>query len=154
MTMHLIGLISDTHGLLRPEAVEALQGVEHILHAGDVGEVEVLDGLRRIAPVTAVRGNVDNSQGVSDLHDTEVFSVGGTSIFILHNLSDLEIDPAAGLFKAVIYGHSHQASVRCKNGVLYANPGSAGPNRFNIKASLALMKIEGDAINVEIIKLP
>lgn len=150
--MHRIGIISDTHGLLRPEAAAALAGVEHILHAGDIGSVEVLDGLRAIAPVTAVRGNVDHSPGVIDLPDTQTFEIEGLSVYILHNLDDLEIDPAAG-FKVVISGHTHQAQVVHKNGVMYVNPGSAGPSRFHHNPCLAVMQAEGDEIDVQVVKL-
>jgi uncharacterized protein len=151
--VHRIGFISDTHGLLRPDAVEALQGVEHIIHAGDVGAPDILDELRNIAPLTAVRGNVDNQLGVNQLPDTDVFAVEGISIYVLHNLADLQIDPAAAGLKVVVYGHSHQVSVHEKGGVIYANPGSAGPKRFNLKPSLAVMEIEGYEIEIKIVEL-
>jgi uncharacterized protein len=131
-----VGIISDTHGLLRPEALEALQGVEVILHAGDVGSEEVLERLREIAPVIAVRGNVDSGAWAGKLPVTVVVEAGMQQLWILHNIAALDIDPAAGGFGMVIYGHSHQPAQQTKAGVIYLNPGSAGPRRFRLPISL------------------
>lgn len=136
-----IGVISDTHGLVRPGAVKALQGVSRILHAGDIGKPDVLEALRVIAPVTAVRGNVDGGLWASALPETEVVEIGGMSLYLLHNIQELDLDPAAGGFRAVIYGHSHMPAVDERNGVLFLNPGSAGPRRFRLPVSLALLRV-------------
>ncbi len=136
-----IGVISDTHGLLRPEAIEALTGVEHILHAGDVGGIEILDRLRAIAPVTAIRGNVDGFGPCSELPEIEVVEMGGFSFYMLHDLQTLDLDPIAAGMAGVIYGHSHQPKIEEHNGVLYFNPGSAGPKRFSLPVSLGFLEI-------------
>jgi len=128
-------LISDTHGLLRPEAVEALRGSDHIIHAGDVGDLAILDELRKIAPVTAVRGNVD--EGV-ELPPTAVVQ----GIYVLHRIQDLDVDPTAAGFRAVVSGHSHKPGSFEKDGVLYINPGSAGPRRFRLPITVALLHTE------------
>src|SRR5580704_851809 len=128
----LLGLISDTHGLLRPEALSALEGVGQILHAGDVGAPEILTALKKIAPVTAIRGNVDTQPWALTLHETELIEIEGITIYLLHDLSRLDIKPEAAQIAAVIYGYSHQPKIEEKNGVLYINPGSAGPRRFNL----------------------
>lgn len=142
-----IGVISDTHGLVRPEVVKALHGVSRILHAGDIGKLEVLDSLRAIAPVTAVRGNVDGCTWAYTLPETEVVELGGVSLYMLHNLQELDLDPAAAGFRAVIYGHSHMAAADKRNGVLFLNPGSAGPRRFRLPVSVALLRVrEGKCI--------
>lgn len=132
----LIGVISDTHGLLRPQAVEALRGCEQIIHAGDVGRPEVLDELRRIAPVLAVRGNVDNGPWAAKLPPSEVVQIDDCLIYVLHILEDLDLDPPAAGFRAVIVGHSHQPKIATRQGVLYVNPGSAGPRRFNLPVTV------------------
>jgi uncharacterized protein len=137
----LIGLISDTHGLLREEAVQALQGVEMILHAGDVGDPEILDTLNSVAPVAAVRGNIDKGTWASALPTTKVVEIGSTTIYILHNLRDLDLDPAAAGFQIVVSGHSHKPERKEKAGVLYINPGSAGPRRFDLPISLARLDL-------------
>src|ERR1700747_1941807 len=124
--MTVIGVISDTHGLLRPEAVEALRGVDRILHAGDVGDPQILKELESIAPVTAVRGNVDSGEWGQKLPLTEVVEVDGVSIYMLHILDKLDLKPEASRFAVVVYGHSHIPKIEEKNGVLYFNPGSAG----------------------------
>ena len=126
----IIGLISDTHGLLRPEAVAALAGSDFIIHAGDIGRPEVLERLARIAPVTAIRGNVDRGDWAAGLPSTEVLDAGGTYLYVVHDIAELDLDPAAAGFRAVISGHSHQPAMREKDGVLDINPGSAGPRRF------------------------
>jgi len=132
----LIGVISDTHGLLRPQAVEALRGSHYIIHAGDVGDPAILDTLAEVAPVTAIRGNVDHGDWATKLPATDVLEVGGVSIYILHNLADLDLKPEAAGFAAVISGHTHKPKQELKNGVLYFNPGSAGPRRFNLPVSV------------------
>jgi putative phosphoesterase len=131
-----LGVISDTHGLLRPEAVEALRGSDRILHAGDVGAPEILEALAQIAPVTAIRGNVDTEAWARTLPQIEVVEIGGVSIYMLHDLARLDLKPEAAGFRVVVYGHSHQPKIEEKNGVLYFNPGSAGPRRFNLPVSV------------------
>src|SRR5579871_797316 len=130
-----IGVISDTHGLLRPEAVEALRGSQHIIHAGDVGDPVILERLTEIAPVTAVRGNVDKGAWARKLPESNVLEVEGVSIYVLHEIDRLDLKPEAAGFAAVIYGHSHVPKQEMKNGVLYFNPGSAGPKRFSLPIS-------------------
>jgi uncharacterized protein len=125
----IFGVISDTHGLLRPEAIAALRGSDRILHAGDVGAPEILEALRKIAPLTAIRGNVDTASWARSLPATEVVEAGGVSIYMLHNLGQLDLKPEAAGFHVVIYGHSHKPKIEEKNGVLYFNPGSTGPRR-------------------------
>ena len=149
-----IRVISDTHGLLRPEALDAMQGADLILHVGDVGKPEVLDALRDIAPVTAVRGNVDRGLWADALALTEVVEVDGAHLYMIHILGNLDLDPAAAGFAAVLFGHSHQPETRQKNGVLYMNPGSAGPRRFNLPVACARLWIEEGAARAEIIELP
>ena len=148
-----IGVISDTHGLLRPEAIEALAGVEHILHAGDVGEVEILDRLREIAPVTAIRGNVDGFGPCAALPDTEVVELSGVFVYMLHDLHALDLDPVAAGMAAVISGHSHQPKIEERKGVLYFNPGSAGPKRFSLPVSLGFLEITGGVLTAELQEL-
>jgi uncharacterized protein len=147
----LLGLISDTHRLLRPEAQSALQGVDQILHAGDVGDPEILKALGKIAPVTAVRGNVDTQ--LRTLHETELIEVEGASIYILHDLSQLDLKPEAAGIAAVIYGHSHQPKIEEKSGVLYINPGSAGPKRFSLPITVGKLEIKKGKLTAEIIEL-
>lgn len=137
-----IGVISDTHGLLRPEAVEALRGSERIIHAGDVGDPEILDQLAEIAPVTAVRGNIDNGAWARKLPQTDVVDFDGVSIYVLHNLEGLDLKPEAAGFAAVIYGHSHIPRHEMRNGVLYFNPGSAGPRRFKLPISVGTLSVQ------------
>ena len=136
-----IGLISDTHGLLRPEALDALQGVERILHAGDVGRPEVLEQLRAVAPVTAVRGNVDHGSWAEALPMTAEIELAGCWFHLLHRIEDLDLDPAAAGFHVVLYGHSHKPHHEEREGVHYLNPGSAGPRRFRLPVTLALSQI-------------
>jgi hypothetical protein len=153
MPEHLIGVISDTHGLLRPEAASALSGVELIIHAGDIGNPQVLEALTRIAPVHAVRGNTDRGDWAADLPHTRVVEVGGVLIYVFHELFTLDLDPAVAGFAAVIFGHSHQPHMERKNSVLYLNPGSAGPKRFTLPVSLALIDTQNHFINAKIIML-
>jgi len=133
----LIGVISDTHGLLRPEALAALQGSHRIIHAGDIGDPAILDRLAEIAPVTAVRGNVDREAWAKSIAETELLEVDGASIYILHILENLDLQPKAAGIQAVIYGHSHTPKQEMKDGVLYFNPGSAGPADSNCRSPLA-----------------
>jgi uncharacterized protein len=149
----VIGVISDTHGLLRPEALTALRGVEHVLHAGDVGGREILAALARIAPVTAVRGNVDIEPWAEALPQTEFVEFGGASIYMLHDLAQLDLKPEAAGMRVVVYGHSHQPKIEEKNGVLYVNPGSAGPRRFQLPISLGKLEIANGKVRAELIEL-
>jgi uncharacterized protein len=145
-----IGVISDTHGLLRPEAVAALRGSEHIIHAGDVGESEILERLRQIAPVSAIRGNVDKSAWARKLPETDVVELGGVSIYVLHDLSQLDLKPQAAGFHVVIYGHSHVPKQETRDGVLYFNPGSAGPRRFKLPVTVGKLIVEDRRVRGEI----
>ena len=153
MTEHLIGVISDTHGLLRPQALKALEGVELIIHTGDIGNPKVLAGLARIAPVHAVRGNTDRGDWARDLPPTRVVEVGGVHLFVLHELFCLDLDPAAAGLAAVIFGHSHHPHLEHQNGVLYLNPGSAGPRRFTLPVTLARLHIIVDNLQAYIVEL-
>ncbi|MBI3478313.1 MAG: metallophosphoesterase family protein [Acidobacteria bacterium] len=151
--MAVIGVISDTHGLLRPEAVAALRGVDRILHAGDVGELEILDTLRNVAPVTAVRGNVDHGPVGAVLPATEVVEIEGVSIYMLHELQKLDLMPEAAGFRVVVYGHSHRPMIEEKKGVVYFNPGSAGPRRFRLPVSVGKLLIDGGVVRAEVMEL-
>jgi hypothetical protein len=153
MTNFTIGVISDTHGLLRPEAVEALAGVDHILHAGDVGDPRILDRLRAIAPLTAIRGNVDVSGVCGALPATEAVELGGLLFYLVHSLQDLDIDPVAAGVAVVVTGHSHRADMQVRHGVLYLNPGSAAPRRFELSVTLARVVIADGTMRTRIIKL-
>ena len=148
-----IGVISDTHGLLRPEAVEALRGSDHIIHAGDVGDPSILAQLKKIAPVTAVRGNVDHGPWAERLPETNVLEVDGLSIYVLHIIDRLDLKPEAAGFAAVIYGHSHVPKQETKNAVLYFNPGSAGPKRFALPSSIGRLVIEDGTVRGELVEL-
>jgi len=149
----LIGVISDTHGLLRPEALTALAGVEHILHAGDVGDARILDALREIAPVTAIRGNIDQWGECAQLPATDVVELDERLFYLVHSLADLDINPVVAGVAAVISGHSHKPSIESRGGVLYLNPGSAGPRRFSLPVTVALMTIDADSISARIVEL-
>jgi uncharacterized protein len=146
----IIGVISDTHGLLRPEAIAALQGSNYIVHAGDVGDPQILDDLAAIAPLTAVRGNVDHGPWAKKIPATNVLEIGEVSIYVLHRLQDLDLKPEAAKFAVVIYGHSHVPRQESKNGVLYFNPGSAGPRRFRLPVSVGRLIIVGGKLSGEI----
>ena len=150
----IVGVISDTHGLLRPQAVEALRGSDLILHAGDVGRSEILEQLRDVAPTTAVRGNVDTAIWATALRMTEVVDAGGLRLYMLHDLAALEVDPATAGFAAVVYGHTHRPGAMVRDGVLYLNPGSAGPRRFALPVTVARLTIEGGGLSHEIVELP
>lgn len=138
-----IGLISDTHGLLREEALDALRGCDLIIHAGDVGNPEILAALQQLAPVVAVRGNVDTGEWAKALPETAVAEAGSVHLYVLHDLQSLDLDPLAAGFQIVISGHSHQLARSERGGVLYINPGSAGPRRFNLPITLALLDLRG-----------
>lgn len=148
-----VGVISDTHGLVRPEALAALAGSDLIVHAGDVGGPEVLDALRAVAPVFAVRGNNDRGAWAQAIPETEVVETGGVCLYVLHEIAALDLDPAAGGFAAVITGHSHRPAATEKSGVLYLNPGSAGPRRFSLPVAVARLRIEGARLAQEIVTL-
>jgi putative phosphoesterase len=149
-----IGVVSDTHGLLRPEVAPALAGVERILHLGDVGKSSVLKELAKIAPVTAVRGNVDREGPCSELPETEVTLIAGRYVYMLHDLNTLHLDPAAGKFAAVLFGHTHVPNFYRRKGVLYFNPGSCGPRRFQLPVTVGLLTADEDGeFKAEIIPL-
>jgi putative phosphoesterase len=143
--MTLVGLISDTHGLLRPEAAAALAGVAHILHAGDVGRPEILASLRSIAPVTAVRGNVDYGGWADELPSETVISIEGHNLYMLHSSADIRIDPRDAQMTAVISGHTHKPLIEKRDDVLYVNPGSAGPRRFSLPISIGFLRLSRNA---------
>jgi putative phosphoesterase len=138
----MIGVISDTHGLLRPEALAALRGSSHILHAGDVGDIDILDALKQIAPVTAIRGNIDTDGPTAQLPATEVIELEGHLIYLLHSLADLDLKPEAAGMSVVISGHSHKPKIETRTGVLYLNPGSAGPRRFSLPITVAHLHLD------------
>src|SRR5437899_3575907 len=144
-----IGLISDTHGLLRKEAVEALRGSEQIIHAGDVGKPEILEELGKIAPVVAVRGNVDTGPWARALPETAVAEAGAVLIYVLHDVNALDLNPAAAGFRLVVSGHSHKPGKIERDGVLYINPGSAGPRRFQLPVSVARLNVAQEPWNLE-----
>ena len=148
-----IGVISDTHGLLRPEALQMLSGSDFIIHAGDIGDPAIIDKLAQIAPVTAVRGNVDREKWARKIPETNVLEVEGISLYVLHDLQQLDLKPEAAGFAAVISGHSHVPKQEVKNGVLYFNPGSAGPRRFSLPVTLGRLTIEGGVVKGEIVDL-
>jgi putative phosphoesterase len=152
-TVRRVGVISDTHGMLRSEAVAALDGVEAILHAGDIGGRAVMAELKKIAPVTAVRGNMDGGGWAAALPPMEIVDVAGVSVCMIHDLHQLDLDPAAAGVRLVVSGHTHQPRIARQNGVLYLNPGSAGPRRFDYPVSVAILRIDGDHLEPEIVKL-
>jgi putative phosphoesterase len=145
-----VGVISDTHGLLRPEALAALRGADHLVHAGDIGAPAVLRELRAVAPLTAVRGNNDREAWARAIPDTDSVRLGGIVLYILHDLKALDLDPAAAGFRVVVSGHSHQPRVEERDGVLYLNPGSAGPRRFRLPVSVALLEIDGGRVRARL----
>jgi putative phosphoesterase len=148
-----IGLISDTHGLLRPEATAFLDGSDHIVHAGDVGDPGILDALGAIAPVTAIRGNVDLDAWAARLPETQSVTIGGIRMHVVHDLKALAIDPRVARVRVIVSGHSHQPAIAERHGVLYVNPGSAGPRRFRLPIAVAELLVEGDAVSARIQEL-
>ena len=148
-----VGVISDTHGLLRPEAVTALRGADRIIHAGDIGDPAILDRLSEIAPVTSVRGNVDREAWAKNIPETNVLELDGVSIYVLHILENLDLKPRSAGMDAVIYGHSHVPKQEMKDGVLYFNPGSAGPKRFQLPVTFGKLIVQDGKIRSEIIQL-
>ena len=150
---HTVGLIADTHGLLRPEAIRILHGTERIIHAGDIGNPAVLQALRTLAPVTAVRGNVDTEDWARGFPKTATLTIDQVGVYVLHDLGTLDLVPEAAGFRVVVSGHSHRPVIQERNGVLYVNPGSAGPRRFRGSVSLALMKVLGTIVDVRLVPL-
>lgn len=148
-----IGLISDTHGLLRQEAAAFLQGSHFIVHAGDICDTSVLEALSAIAPVTAVRGNNDRGSWAESLNETEVLQVGGCCLHVIHDLAQLRIDPAAAGIRAVVSGHSHKPLVEERGGVLFVNPGSAGPRRFRLPIAVGEIVIDGSSVSARTVEL-
>jgi len=148
-----IGVISDTHGLLRAEAVEALRGSERIIHAGDVGASEILEQLAEVAPVTAIRGNIDKATWARRLAESEVVEAAGISIYVLHDLAALDLKPEAAGFAVVISGHSHVPKQETRNRVLYFNPGSAGPRRFKLPVCVGRLVVESGKVRGEIVRI-
>ncbi len=149
MALKRIAVLSDTHGLLRPEVVAACLGVDHILHAGDVGNPDILKRLAEIAPVTAIRGNIDTHGPCAALLPTEMVELGGVYFYLIHSLADLDIDPASAGVQVVVSGHSHQPKEERRNGVLYLNPGSVGPRRFRLPVAMAFLRITVGTVEVE-----
>ena len=149
-----VGVISDTHGLLRPEAIQALQGAGHILHAGDVGDPQILTQLGQIAPVTAIRGNIDEGGTCGHLPATEMIELGGHSLYMLHDVKNLDLNPEAAGIAAVVFGHSHKPTVEWRREVLFLNPGSAGPRRFQLPVTIAWLEVTPAGLNAQIVTLP
>ena len=146
-----IGLISDTHGLLRPEVLAFLAGSEHIVHGGDVCDPQVLEALRAVAPVTAVRGNNDRGAWAAALRESELVRLGDVFVYAIHDLAEIDIEPRAAGVRVVVSGHSHRPSVEERDGVLYVNPGSAGPRRFRLPISAGELAVEGDRVSARIV---
>jgi len=149
----LVGIISDTHGLLRSAAIEALRGSDMIVHAGDIGDAAILDQLNAIAPIFAVRGNVDKGPWSTRLPAQEVVEAGDLLIYVLHDIGELDLDPRTAGFAAVVFGHSHRPSIETRDGVLYLNPGSAGPRRFKLPITVARVVVDGRNLRPEIVAL-
>ena len=152
-TAFTVGLISDTHGLLRPEALTTLAGSDYIIHAGDIGRAEILEQLSTIAPVTAVRGNNDKGVWALRIPETEVLQVGAAIIYVIHDVAALDLNPAAAGFHAVIAGHSHHPGIELREGVLFVNPGSAGPRRFKLPVSVGCLTVSGTSITPRLVEL-
>lgn len=150
--IRMVGLISDTHGLLRPEALRALEGSDLVIHAGDVGDLQILDELRRLAPVVAVRGNIDTG-ACAELPETAVAQVGSSLIYVLHDIKALDLKPKAAGMTMVVSGHSHKPSQQERDAVIYVNPGSAGPRRFNLRVTIARADLTWNPWHVEFIEL-
>lgn len=153
MNEHKIGVISDTHGLLREEVIEVIKDSEFIIHSGDIGDSNLLKRLSEIAPVVAVRGNCDKGAWANELNKNEVVEVGDVLIYVIHNIDELNLDPAASGFSVVISGHSHKPGRYMYNNVLFLNPGSAGPRRFKLPVSVAILNIRGHSVDVELCEL-
>ena len=149
-----IGLIADTHGLLRPQALDAMAGSDWIVHAGDIGDPSILERLAGIAPVTAVRGNNDKGEAYARVPMTDVLQAGELLVYVIHDLSTLDLDPAAAGFHVVVAGHSHQPSQHERDGVLYVNPGSAGPRRFKLPVSAGRLLVAGARVEAQLLELP
>jgi uncharacterized protein len=149
----IIGVISDTHGLLRPEALEVLRGSEHIIHAGDIGSPSIIPALEKIAPVTAIRGNIDTESWALKFSETEMVELGAVSIYVIHDLNALDLNPNAAGIAAVISGHSHNPKQEHKDGVLYFNPGSAGPRRFRLPVTVGKMEIDNGRLRAKVIEI-
>jgi len=152
-SLYLVGLISDTHGLIRPEALDVLRDSDLIVHCGDIGDPAVLEALRTIAPVHAIRGNNDKGGWARNLPTDNIVEVGSHKIYVLHNLAELDLDPSAAGFAAVVSGHSHQPVIRKQGRILFVNPGSAGPRRFKFPVTVATLAIRADCIAAEIRQL-
>ena len=152
-TTRIIGVISDTHGLVRPEAIRALKGADLLIHAGDIGRPEVIVALKSVASVVAVRGNIDRDEWARNLPETEVVEFGDLLIYVLHDIKKIDLDPGKAGFCAVISGHSHCPSITRRNGVLFLNPGSAGPRRFKLPVSIARLRVKGASVDAEVIEL-
>jgi putative phosphoesterase len=148
-----VGVISDTHGLLRPAALKALAGVDHILHAGDVGDAEILSALEEIAPLTAIRGNIDRSGPCAALPATEIVELDRVTFYLLHDVHELDLDPATAGISVVVSGHSHKPLIEERRGVIYLNPGSAGPRRFSLPVTMGLVSLGDGSPRAEIIPL-
>jgi putative phosphoesterase len=148
--MRLVGVISDTHGLLRPEAISKLTGVDHLVHAGDIGSPGILEQLRAIAPVTAVRGNNDKGAWAKEIPEAQLLDMDGRRLYVLHDVATLDLDPVAAGIAVVIAGHSHKPSAVERNGVLFLNPGSAGPRRFRLPISVATLRVFAKSVRAEI----
>lgn len=151
--MPRVGIISDTHGLLRPEAAAFLRGSDFIVHAGDIGDADILKELNALAPVTAVRGNNDKGPWAKAIAESQVLQVGNVFICVIHDVADLDLDPIAAGFQVVVSGHSHKPAVQTRNGVLYVNPGSAGPRRFRLPIAVAALDIAGVSIKAKVVEL-
>ena len=145
----IVGVIADTHGLLRPEVLPAFAGVDHILHAGDVGDAAILEALAALAPVTAIRGNIDRTGPCAQLPAEEYVTLGGVNLYMLHDVHTLSLDPRAAGVAAVIFGHSHKPLLEDRKGVLFFNPGAAGPRRFSLPISTGLLRIENGSVHAE-----
>ena len=148
-----VGVISDTHGLLRPEVFAPLKGAELIIHAGDIGPPEIIEALETLAPVHVVRGNCDHGTWANNLPKTHVSSFDGVNVYVIHDIGRLNVDPRGAGFAAVIYGHSHEPRIEDRNGVLFLNPGSAGPRRFSLPVSVARLRVGTEGLEAEIVEL-
>ena len=148
-----VGLISDTHGLLRPEALAFLRGSDFIVHAGDIGHAAILEQLQRLAPLTAVRGNNDRGPWAKSIAETQVLQLGEMCVYVLHNLAELDVDPVAAGFRVVVSGHSHNPRIDERGGVLYVNPGSSGPRRFKLPIAVGELQVAGPSVKARIVEL-